>query len=310
MKLKNKLVLSCVALAACATTMVSTTFAWYTSNTEVSATGAQGHTATTGTDTLLISPTGQAKSWTNTIKINISNPELRPLSFGTDGNGAGGKFHEIQAAGTINTEEAVGGIIEFSVYLKNTEAETSNIYLKNLTITNEKASGLPEKNVLTAEGLPNVTGPTYTVDILRSTNVLIYSDVQTTGDLDGEDTIFKNPVQKLLLDTTSYASPDSVNGKENIDAHKYYKAITGHDAPFNNSNPLTGQNYVNVNGTVLNLGQITKTQMMKVTVKLFVNGADLECFDAIQGQTLTLGINFSTSDSDAIKFQTSAPKAS
>ena len=43
---------------------------------------------------------------------------------------------------------------------------------------------------------------------------------------------------------------------------------------------------------------------MKVTLKLFVNGADLECFDAIQGQTVTVTIGFSTVADGCIKLST------
>ena len=321
MKLKNKVLLSCMALAACATTMVSTTFAWYTTNTDVSATGAQGHTATTGTDTLLISPTGQAKSWTNTIKIDTKNPELKPLAYGKDGNGTNGlsngdnaadeDFYNIQADGTLDTIAAKDGIIEFSVYLKNPEAASSqDIYLDTLTIVNAQSKNLPGKNVLTQTGLTGVNSPTYTVNILRATNVLLYSEVKTTGDLTaGEDKTFVKPTKKLLLDTTSFvADNDSLTGNNSgINAHEYYKAVTGKTAPFTGKNPLTDQKYVNsTSGSAFSIGQIKAGEIMKVTVKLFVNGADLECFDAIQGQTLTLGIGFSTSKTGAIKIHTSA----
>ncbi|MGM9970108.1 MAG: hypothetical protein ACI35S_06910 [Anaeroplasma sp.] len=47
MKLRKKLVLSALALAACATTMVSTTFAWYVSNSEASIGATAGSTAGT-----------------------------------------------------------------------------------------------------------------------------------------------------------------------------------------------------------------------------------------------------------------------
>lgn len=45
MKLRKKLLLSCAALAACATTMVSTTYAWFVSNSEASVSGISGATA-------------------------------------------------------------------------------------------------------------------------------------------------------------------------------------------------------------------------------------------------------------------------
>ena len=45
MKLNKKLIMSCAALAACATTLVSSTYAWYTTNTEVTLDTVTGSTA-------------------------------------------------------------------------------------------------------------------------------------------------------------------------------------------------------------------------------------------------------------------------
>ena len=42
--------MSGVALAACAATLTSTTYAWYTANTSVSADGIQAATVDTGAD--------------------------------------------------------------------------------------------------------------------------------------------------------------------------------------------------------------------------------------------------------------------
>ena len=58
MKLRNKLILSCAALAAVATTAVSTTYAWYTANDSVKATGINAQTSQTDDTLLLISKTG------------------------------------------------------------------------------------------------------------------------------------------------------------------------------------------------------------------------------------------------------------
>ena len=214
MKLKNKLVLSCLALAVCATTMVSTTFAWYTTNTDVSATGAQGHTATTGTDTLLISKDGKAKSWSNSVTFSGLDTELTPVAYGKDGNGKNGEtqakddenFYNIQADGNLKIDTpATNGVLEFSVYLKNPEANgTPNVYLKSLTIENANSAQLPTKNVLTETGLKGVTSSTYTVDILRTSNVLLYSETIKHGDLgdsqpDDDASLFKSPAKRHLL---------------------------------------------------------------------------------------------------------------
>jgi len=82
MKLRNKLILSCAALAAVATTAVSTTYAWYTANDSVKAEGINAQTSQTDNTLLLISKTGQSGSWG--AKVNIGSAiTLNPVSYET-----------------------------------------------------------------------------------------------------------------------------------------------------------------------------------------------------------------------------------
>ena len=88
-KLTRKLFLSICTLAICAVTLVSTTFAWYTTNTEVSASNINGASAATGTSSLLISKNGsdwaQSISFANEVTKdadgNINNVSVGNSSF-------------------------------------------------------------------------------------------------------------------------------------------------------------------------------------------------------------------------------------
>ena len=81
MKLRNKLILSCAALAAVATTAVSTTFAWYTANDTVKANGITGKTSTQDATLLLISKTGKQGNWGASVDINTSDVTLDPVTY-------------------------------------------------------------------------------------------------------------------------------------------------------------------------------------------------------------------------------------
>ncbi len=106
MKLRNKLILSCAALAAVATTAFSTTFAWYTSNTKVTADNVSGTSANSGSQLLMIADGkketaddtdpdnivytysnvgGTAAKWgTSIANVTETRKELRPLAYVTD----------------------------------------------------------------------------------------------------------------------------------------------------------------------------------------------------------------------------------
>ena len=77
-KLRNKLILSCAALAAVATTAVSITFAWYTNNTEVTAKGVTGTTATSDQSVLMISKDDY--NWGSKVDLNLSSLQLVPVT--------------------------------------------------------------------------------------------------------------------------------------------------------------------------------------------------------------------------------------
>ena len=83
MKLRNKLILSCAALAAVATTAVSTTFAWYTANDTVKANGITGKTSSQDATLLLISKTGISGQWGASVDINSSAVTLDPVTYMT-----------------------------------------------------------------------------------------------------------------------------------------------------------------------------------------------------------------------------------
>lgn len=78
MKLRNKLILSCAALAAVATTAVSTTYAWYTNNAEVTAKGVTGTTESQDQSVLMISKDDY--NWGSKVQLDLASLKLVPVA--------------------------------------------------------------------------------------------------------------------------------------------------------------------------------------------------------------------------------------
>lgn len=86
MKLRNKLILSCAALAAVATTAVSTTFAWYTSNEKVTVGTITANTKNSGADLLMIADGLKATTTGTgtTATTAVSEVQLGDLAWNTE----------------------------------------------------------------------------------------------------------------------------------------------------------------------------------------------------------------------------------
>jgi len=355
MKLRNKLILSCAALAAVATTAVSTTYAWYTSNTEVNATGITAKTETTGNDTLLISLTGAKGTWGPTVNVNVEQ-NLVPLAFGKNGDGTSGtgdaatadtNLYAWNAEGdTVATEASAeaGAFIQFSLYFKNQSASVATgIYVKALTIAN--ATETPKaKDILTATntdgyiGLPGAKADkvsTYTVDLLRATDIYIETK-KVAGYANTDDEGYSTASEAAsfakvaLLDTEYYHSAATFNDifdattngttaktagqyATSANAHTYYNGVKG--SSISTSNPLATSS-IAATGTNLNLGTTTAAasgqqgnqDIFEVQFTIFLNGWDLHCYDAVQGQKITMQMAFSTKDTNCVKYATASAK--
>ena len=122
-KLGLKLGLSCAALAACATTLVSTTFAWYTSNDTVKATGITGKTSEQDATLLLISKSGRVGSWGATVAIDSSKVTLDPVTYASSAIVAKndalteGKYYGWDPQNNKEGAEVTGGLASTDKYI-------------------------------------------------------------------------------------------------------------------------------------------------------------------------------------------------
>ena len=182
MKLRNKLIMSGVALAACAATLTSTTYAWYTTNTEVSATGISGAALESGTSSIYISLDGE--EWGQSVDLTDAlTGTLVPVSL--DGTKKFRKLSNTASdAGFMGAEASGNDVVSFTLYFKTAVTTTNvNIYFKDILVKNKATSLSTVDNLLYNKSYTKVlAGATYEANNHYYTYLLAsYSPVVVTS---------------------------------------------------------------------------------------------------------------------------------
>ena len=297
MKLKGKLIMSAAALAACAATLTSTTYAWYTANTQVSADGVTGTTAASGSKLLLISDTGKDGSWSNTLtlasketdpgNVNINGVNLMPVAHAANGEYKGWSGNAVSTSAASSDD-----YLQFDLFFKATEA--LSVYVNGFTITNTKANALPSKDILANAGglTASDTNKTYTVDVRRALKVETKSEVVTNGE-PSTTTYGQYNLSKL----NSYE--DSLKTSE-YNAHEYFNEVTGNTIETNvtTTQSVASTEIKSTGKTQWTLGttplatEAGEATYLKVTFIVYLDGWDKACFDACQGQSISIALKF------------------
>lgn len=297
MKLKGKLIMSAAALAACAATLTSTTYAWYTTNTTVDASNVSGTTADSGDASILISQDPKEASgkkiWASSVSVTEENQKNRnsliPLEYTST------QFQALNST-SANTD----GYLEFKLYFKTAKVGdgkgTTSLYLKTFKATN--ANDLRESDNLVYTGAAaskdyskglDVGLPTYTIDAARCLGLVMDSDTVTN-------------LNSYAFDVTEGTlKDDSVKTSNQINAITYYNTVmnlTGEKALKDNEHNLKtlGAADAEAGTDALKIAELPNAGTeTSVTFKVYLNGWDKYCFDACKGQTFNFEIAF-TSD--------------
>lgn len=313
-KLMRKLVLSCFALGLAVVTLTTTTFAWYTTNKEVSATGIKGKTQGEVSGSLEIS--ADTTSWGPTVEISaykdgFDGSAMVPLQLIVPGKGNPSSLCGLNL--TNNAEAGVaagaGSYIKFVVYVRNSTTVTDKdtpIYLKELVIENTTEGGLPVKNQLVDKGIAGFDntnlGNSYSVDAVRALSMTFTSHTYANNFTGNNETRYSvAECQDNLLAGTSL----NVNS---ADALAYYNAVMNHTSD-ESKNVKMPDDYTEINlvkngSNKLQVGTIpagaTTDQWTTITFSIWLEGWDKLCFDACQGQTFDISLKL-TSDSTECK---------
>ena len=299
MKLKRKLLAAGLALGATALTLTTSTYAWYTANTEVSMSGVTGGTASSGSETLLISATGEAGTFSGKATYGLTTGTLKPVEY-TAGTASAPTFKHLNN-GTLESASA-GDVLTFTTYFKSNEASEVNI--KSIKIKNSNKDSLPTADVYTTTGLGGWTvaedGKTYTINVLRTLKMAYYTETFTEA---GGSTATATSDSSAYDLTNVVQSCDGDDYKSGMNALTYYNAVSSTQLVAANAKPVstalsTGTKY-NIGTTPAGTEDGTH---LKVTFFFFVDGWDDECFDAVKGQTFTVEMEFTSQKSgDASK---------
>lgn len=300
--LKRKLFLSIASLAVCAATLVSTTFAWYVSNTTAEVQKVSGSTAGAGTDgNLLVAEDHGADTaeddltWGQFI-ANITpsvNTQLNPTTKATAANEsdplkpvAEGDWVDKEGKLVAKKDAASGQpYLQFEFWVLSTgDQESVNI---EYTLTNTTTS-LTSQKVYNTTGAPSgsALGGTFTSDACRALKMDVF-----TSNLDAVTTL--TPIAdatNVRLDQAATEYTTKAGCKDDGNAGTYYKQVINQIGY--GTNGTTG---ASTDSGLTSWGSfaITANQPLKLTFRIWLDGTDEQCFDSCVGQTFDLKFNLS-----------------
>ena len=277
--------------------MVSTaTFAWFSMNTTVNVTG-MSLTAVTPAN-LVISETGAAGTWSNSLDINLQNinGKLFPASSDTgstgqfnavtDGNyiksGAGGvaeastAFLPTASVGQLSSTGQANNTgywaeYNFKLTLSEEQALAVNVYLSKLVIADTSTA---ESN---GESITDIDGAVRVALFVDGALNAIYANANAKS----ESYV---AIGGTIEAVTEYANLDSskkVTMRENTD---YFRT--------------------DVNGDIAededNLFQVSGAAVKDITIVVWIEGQDPACKNTATGRSFSVDLDFSVSDTPVV----------
>lgn len=323
-KFGRKLFLSCAALAACATTLVSTTFAWYTSNTEVKATNisATSSNSVDASSIYIANPTGYTSNFPTAVgnygsyvdPTAVSTTQLEPVYYNTSDN-TYKKLKEVGADKTTITydTEVKGDVLEYYIFISTLNAASSAtaIYLSSFTFENTIGTAalptLPAGNVEAGTGIEaagdfgvdirKAIKMNYTATQITTSATTVPTESTTVKVCDlGKLGTYKTDVN-IAKDNSNNPQPNAVG---------YYNKMTG------NNIAVPGEDYYSAGSDVTTVAAGSGSAIATIDKDsygvmlhfvFYLDGWDEYCYDVCRKQGIKVAMTFTTSDSaSTIKF--------
>lgn len=300
----TKLALSGVALAATAATLATSTYAWYTTNTNVSANGMSATTASTGASSVLISTDDE--NWSQSVTLDTSSVKnLAPIQCV-----AAGSFVELN--GTAASE----AYLDVKLFVKTTATGGDGavpLYLNDVTISNSvkttPAKGTADnylKNVAGNIGGVDSAQSKYWVDVTKA----VWMNFTSSSVTKANETIYDlatcgERVASLNVTDANANALDYLNRVLNQDESviTYTKGKTGKtttDLSLAKENAIVASSTEST--TALQVAALDANgQSTELHFRFFLNGWDEFCFDACKGQTFNVTLSFTTDDEAVLK---------
>ena len=298
--LTRKLFLSICTLAICAVTLVSTTFAWYTQNTEVSASSVSGTSADTSSDGSLQISNELDGDYATTTTPKANTPSMLPIQYvdpavDSDGDDLPLGYYLLEVG---NSQVANTSYLTFKLYFKTDKSVSSGaaaVYLENITLS-RTGDLVPFENYKHGEDYaPGAEN--YTVDIRRCLN-LVTTTNSLTKHLD-------------LAGLSEYNDTVENDDKDKISALSYYNNVMEVNPALTDSGDdglalVRKNNEDSVDVEAIKIADFVdsnsdgKYDVVEVTFVVYLDGWDQYCFDACKGQTFGIALTFTSETGNAL----------
>lgn len=280
-KLTRKLFLSVAALACCAATLVSTTFAWYVNNPTAYAKGATGSTANVDTSgSLSISKTGAANTWFKEISLTDVTGSLNPV-HSTDGL-AFTSLAETPVEGRIgSTVTNTTDQITITLYLKADAAGTVDLDLETVNAT---LAANYKSQVAYNENAPVTVGQPFMKDAADA----MYISRTVYNGADYATKVGTTAINTLKAESDTYSNTAAAASEVTLatggDANAYYEAVKEETLTDDaKTAPTTG---------AMAPIALEANAPVKVVYKIWLEGADTDCFNACTNQNFTFELTY------------------
>lgn len=287
-KLSKKLFLSIAALACCALTLISTTFAWYVNNPTSSVGTIEGSSTTVGSDGS-ISVSKNGTSWLKNITdlTTKTGAALQPVLASADCT----SFTKMDGT---EVSAAEGGFYTFDFYIKTDVAITATG--KNIKIDYELVNTtqtLPTQINYSTDSVGSAqSGSTFSKDFLGALRIGVKQD----------DAAFVKYDAYACMSNTYEAPTGIASGATLVpigtaSAHTYYNNISDTDLT---EDQVTELGTVN-NTTNTGLASITSLAAntpLHLQFVVWLEGTDTDCFNACAGQGFSLDFTLTLVDAE------------
>lgn len=295
-KITTKLALSVTSLGLAIATLSTTTFAWYTSNMSVSASGVEGTTSAATDNTLLISKTGADGSFSASVELTASDytvdgTSMIPLQYN---NG----FNDIEGQPVASAKNDKN-YLQFSVFVKTQSSTVSNdnqvpVYLQSLTIENQATlDQLTSYDILTdyTNGWTE-SATTYKVDAAQALNLAIASKAGTANNK-SEDVGTELYSVNTLVGTTKNENLGTA-----ADALSYYNEVMGTSKDRTGMPTTTELETVTASeateSNAISVVSLASTGIYEIIFTVYLDGWDKYCFDACRNQKFNIEFALTT----------------
>lgn len=296
---KNKLMISAITLAFAVVAVVSTTFAWFTMNT-VNTVKDLDFTATSGSGLYM---SLDQTSWKTTLTSDdfAAFAVAKPTEI--TGFGANDKLSPVtllqankESLALVNEKNApvTSGYVQFKLYFKSSVAST--ITAKELSVTSSDAKMVLKYNKDLTSGTDKWWKDKDTTDggvgdgsIALSTQLAYATRVHLKGNaeqlIDPNSGVGYGTIEPTLANSVSHQYLNHVSPTDATSIEKAFGSLTENSFP-------TYATAIDPSTLLTLTGDATNGYTGSITVTLWVDGFDQDCFDVLFGKTLRFNVSF------------------